>query len=106
DGRQPYADGGRGTVSTATGARVDRHRPQVRAGTRAVLHLVELPLARLDEERPRASPRSHVGLAQLVAQSCRTRSARTLPRLGAAVRPRAAHLRDRRLSIRRAIAAL
>jgi hypothetical protein len=31
---------------------------------RALLHLVELSLARLDQERPRAPARPHVGLAQ------------------------------------------
>ena len=41
---------------------------QLRPRARALLHLVELSLARLDEERPRAPARPYVGLAR----ACRT----------------------------------
>src|SRR5690348_12590242 len=71
--------------------------------------MVELPLARLDQERSRPPPRPYVGLARARRPSEDARGARALPQLGAAVRPCAAHLRDRGLSgtvVRAAIAAL
>ena len=37
---------------------------QLRPGAGALLHLVELPLARLDQERPRPPARPYVGLAR------------------------------------------
>ena len=49
-------------TQVAGGTRLDRYRPQVRARARTLLHLVELSLARLDEERPRTAPGPHVGL--------------------------------------------
>ena len=65
--RQPHAGRGRRADPAAAGARLDRHRPQVRPGARALLHLVELSLARLDQERPRPPARPYVG----VARACR-----------------------------------
>ena len=62
--RQPHAGRGRGARPPAAGARLDRHRPQVRPRARALLHLVELSLARLDQERPRPPARPYVGLAR------------------------------------------
>ena len=52
----------------------------LRARARAQLHLVELPLARLDQERPRAPPRPYVGLAgrfgaRALATACWSRAA-------------------------------
>src|SRR5947208_10063187 len=62
--RQPYAGRGRGADPPTAGTRLDRHRPNLRPRAQALLHLVELPLARLDEERPWAQARSYVGLAR------------------------------------------
>src|SRR4051812_5071886 len=67
-----------------------RPRPPFPPGAAAPPHLVELPLARLDQERPGAAPRSYVG----DRRCCRARPgasrARALPKLGAALRPRPA----------------
>ena len=48
----------------AAGARLGRHRPPLRSRAGAQLHLVELSLARLDEERPRPPARPYVGFAR------------------------------------------
>ena len=96
--RQPHAGRGRGADPAAAGARLDRHRPHVRPRARALLHLVELSLARLDQERPRPPARPYVGVARACRPSHGARRARAVPQLGAAVRPCAADLRDRGLS--------
>ena len=54
----------------AAGARLGRHRPPVRPRAGALLHLVELSLARLDEERPRPAARPYVGLARARRRIC------------------------------------
>ena len=87
-----------GAGPSAAGSPMDRHRPQVRPRARALLHLVELPLARLDEKRPRAQARPYVGLARACRPSRRASGARAVPQLGAAVGPRAVDLRDRGLT--------
>src|SRR5437763_8730325 len=106
DRRQPHASRSRSAGTAAASARMDRHRPQVRPRPRALLHLVELPLAGLDEKRPRAQARPYVGLARAFRTAFRPSGARTVPQLAAAIGPRTVDLRDRRLTIRRAIAAL
>src|SRR5581483_8058130 len=72
--------------------------------------MVELPLARLDQERPRPPPRSYVGVARSRGAHQGARSAGAVPQLGAPVRPCAADLRDRGVTtaaaVRSAIAAL
>ena len=72
------------------GARLDRHRPPLRPGAGALLHLVELSLARLDQERPRPPARPYVGLARAGRPSRRAPGAGAVPQLAAAVRPCAA----------------
>src|SRR4051794_40713470 len=62
--RQPHACRGRGADQIAAGARLDRHRPQVRPGAGTMLYVVELPLTRLDEERPRPPSRPYVVLSR------------------------------------------
>src|SRR6478672_10989942 len=106
DRRQPHARRGRSAWAAAASARMDRHRPQVRPRPRALLHLVELPLARLDEKRPRAQARPYVGLARAFRPPFRPSGARAVPQLAAAIGPRTVDLRDRSLTLRRAIAAL
>src|SRR5206468_7471665 len=95
---QPHTDRGRGARPIAGGARLGRHWPQIRSCARALLHLVELSLARLDEERPRSAARSHVGVAGACRPSQRAPGARAVPELGTAVRPCAADPRGRGLS--------
>ena len=92
--------------AAAASARMDRHRPQVRPRPRTLLHLVELPLARLDEKRPRAQARPYVGLTRAFRPPFGPSGARTMPQLAAAIGPRTVDLRDRNLTLRRAIAAL
>ena len=76
---------------------------QLRPGAGALLHLVELSLARLDAERPRPPARPYVGLARTGRPSRRAPRARAVPQLGAAVGPCAADLRGRDLSDARPI---
>src|SRR5690349_6332109 len=110
DRRQPHSGRGRGPEPPPASARLDRHRAAVRPGARALLHLVELSVPGLDQERSRASARPHVGVARACWASLGAHRAGIMPQLGATLGPRAADLRDRRLTaappIRRAIAAL
>ena len=82
----------------------------LRARARALLHLVELSLDGLDQERPRPAARPYVGLARAWAADHRPPGARAVPRMAAPVGPRAVDLRSRPLTdeagIRQAIAAL
>src|SRR4029078_5531624 len=88
----------------------DRHRAAVRAGAGALLHLVELSLARLDQARPRPKARPYVGLARACRAPFGVTGAGAVPRVAAPVRPRPADPRGRGLSerspLRLAIAAL
>src|SRR3954453_17084762 len=109
--RQPHAGRGGGAHAASAGARLDRHRPPLRSGARALLHLVELPLTGLDEERPGPPTRPYVGIARACRAPERTHGPGALQGMGAAIRSRPADLRDRGLSeapsqVRQAIAAL
>ena len=55
---------------------------QFRSRARALLHLVELSLARLDQERPRPPARPYVGVARARGAARRAPGARAVPRLG------------------------
>src|SRR5438309_3234513 len=106
--REPYPDRGRGTGSPAACPQLAGHRPDLHSRARALLHLVELSLAGLDEERPRAQARSYVGLTRARRAHQGACRARAVPQVGAALGPRPADLRDRGLSaaVRSAIAML
>src|SRR5678815_3291413 len=108
--RQPHARGSRRIDPAQAGARLDRHRAQLRPRSRAELYLVELSIARLDEERPRPPARPYVGVAGTGESSQRASGPRALPQLAAPVRPRSADLRagclTERSELRSAIAAL
>src|SRR6266550_3938183 len=110
EGRQPHTHRGRRAEPAEAGAPVDRYRTPFHPRAGALLHLVELSLARLDEERSRPQARPYVGLARACRPSQGPRGARAVPQLGSAVGPRAADLRDRSLNggepIRRVVAAL
>src|SRR6185503_18742730 len=100
---QPHARRGGGAWQAAAGARLGGHRPAVRPGARALLHLVELSFSGLDEERPRPAARPYVVLAGAGRPGLGARGAGAVPELGAAVRSCAADLRDRSLTDRSAV---
>ena len=109
--RQPHAGRGRGARPAAAGARLDRHRPQVRA-RRPSAASPGGATARPTGPRTTAAAGSTIcgRRPSSPAHLDGPRGARAVPQLGAAVRPCAADLRDRRLSdarrSARAIAAL
>src|SRR3546814_15073634 len=81
---------------------VGRSRPLFPSRARAAPHLVELSLARLDQERSRPPPRSYVGDARGRRQGRGAPRLRGLPELAQAVRPCADHDRVYRMNIGRA----
>src|SRR5437868_3664881 len=81
-----------------------RPRPPFPPSAQAPPHLVELSLARLDEERPRPAARPYVGERGRGEARRRARGARALPELDSAVRPRPAGDRVRPVTGGRAVA--
>ena len=91
--------------------RLGRPRPPFPPGARAPPHLVELPLARLDQERPRPPARPYVGDRRTSPrQAVAPRRPRAVPQLDPAFGPRSARHGVRDLSggrdVARAIDAL
>ena len=89
--REPHAAGDRTLRARPRRRRLGRSHAPFRAAGRKALHLVELSLARLDEERPRPPPRPHLGDARPRPTRDRHVSAQSRPRLEAPIRPRAGH---------------
>src|SRR5688572_1947841 len=81
-----------------------RSRPPLPSGAAAAPHLVELPLARLDQERPRPPARPYVGDRGCREAGSGASRARAVPGLDAAVRPCAADHRVRGVNQGREVA--
>ena len=85
--RQPHAGRGRCAQPAQGLEQLGRSRPAFPSGAGAAAHVVELSLARLDGQRPRAAARSYVGDRGCRGDRHIAHGVRSVPQLAQAVRP-------------------